>query len=490
MKRLIFVLLLLLLLSMSSSAQADFTSKLNYQGRLCDSLGIPAADDIYSMVFKIYEGPASFAELWSSGELLVEVENGLFNVQLGPIPLSVFDTGSDLYLGIQVGAEPELVPRIQLTMAPYAAHSFYSDHAYGIADYTIKDIDIHSDAEIDPAKIEDTAAVVGLGRANYFHSVNYFDNFAYFDDLTYFTDWADPIAKTYFYDSTMRVNNIGIRIGDDEDPVGYTPLYIERNFNAGSPNSRYGLMSQGINAGTGMVSGIWAKAQRTSSSSTIKNTYGVYGYGANDHSVGYAIGVYGYATGGFETYGVYGVVGGDHPDEHAGLFIGDVAIQGAIYYIGGGSRLDHPLDPENKYLYHSMVASPDMKNIYDGNAITDENGRAIVMLPDYFEAYNSNYRYQLTVIGSFAQAIVEEEIENNRFVIATDEPNIKVSWQVTGIRNDPYAQDNRLAVEQDKRDRERGLYLYPEGYDKNETESIYYEAREQARIDALGNGGE
>ncbi len=437
-----------------------------------------------------YNSPASFAELWSSGTLLVDVENGLFNVQLGPIGLAIFDTGSDLYLGIQVGANPEMLPRTQLTMAPYAAHSFYADHAYGIEDYTIKDIDVHSDAEIKSSKIKDTAAVTGWSQSNSFRNVNFFENIVHFQDEIWYLDWSNPDAKQHYYDSTMLVNNTGIRIGDDEVPVGYTPLYIQRNFNTDSPNSRYGLMSQGINAGTGMVSGIWAKAQRTSAASTIKNTYGVYGYGANDHNVGTAIGVYGYATGGYNAYGVYGVVGGDHPDEMAGMFVGDVGIGGSIYYFVGGSRIDHPLDPENKFLYHSIVESPDMKNIYDGNVITDENGRAMVTLPDYFEALNSDYRYQLTVIGSFARAIVEEEIKDNQFVIATDEPNVKVSWQVTGIRSDPYAAANRLEVVREKRDQERGLYLYPQGYGRGEEESIYFEMREQARIDALGDGGE
>ena len=61
------------------------------------------------------------------------------------------------------------------------------------------------------------------------------------------------------------------------------------------------------------------------------------------------------------------------------------------------------LDPANKYLYHSFVESPDMMNVYNGNVVTDKRGMATVVLPEYFEALNSDFRYQLTVIGRFAR---------------------------------------------------------------------------------------
>ncbi|MBN1139554.1 MAG: hypothetical protein JXM73_23460 [Anaerolineae bacterium] len=105
-----------------------------------------------------------------------------------------------------------------------------------------------------------------------------------------------------------------------------------------------------------------------------------------------------------------------------------------------------------------------MMNVYNGNVTTDAEGFATVTLPDYFEALNRDYRYQLTVIGTFAQAIIAQEIEANRFVIQTDQPGVKVSWQVTGVRQDPYAEANRIVVEEDKPPKERGTYLHPEAY--------------------------
>lgn len=159
---------------------------------------------------------------------------------------------------------------------------------------------------------------------------------------------------------------------------------------------------------------------------------------------------------------------------------GDVEIAGNISKGGGSFKIDHPLDPENKYLYHSFVESPDMMNVYNGNIITDAQGKAIVELPSYFSVLNRDFRYQLTVIGEFAQAIIAEEIENNQFTIKTDKPDVKVSWQVTGIRKDPYAVENPIEVEVDKPDYERGTYLHPEAYKKAPELGVHYN-QDQAR---------
>ncbi len=99
---------------------------------------------------------------------------------------------------------------------------------------------------------------------------------------------------------------------------------------------------------------------------------------------------------------------------------------------------------------HCAVESAELLNIYSGNVETDEDGVAVVVLQDYVEAVNRDFRYQLTVIGQFAQAIVSEGVRNNRFKIATDKPHVAVSWHVTGVRHDAYAQAHPLIVEQDK----------------------------------------
>ncbi len=143
---------------------------------------------------------------------------------------------------------------------------------------------------------------------------------------------------------------------------------------------------------------------------------------------------------------------------------GDLRVQGNLVKGSGSFKIDHPLDPRNKYLYHSFVESPDMKNIYDGVVTTDDKGFAVLTLPGWFEALNRDFRYQLTIIGngSWARARVAEEIANNRFVIETDVPNTKVSWQVTGIRKDAYAEKHRIPVEEMKPGNEQGTCLHQE----------------------------
>ncbi|RKX18888.1 MAG: hypothetical protein DRP51_08375, partial [Candidatus Zixiibacteriota bacterium] len=166
---------------------------------------------------------------------------------------------------------------------------------------------------------------------------------------------------------------------------------------------------------------------------------------------------------------------------YAGYFSGNVNITGTLSKAGGSFMIDHPLDPANKYLYHSFVESPDMMNIYNGNVTTDGDGFATVELPDYFGALNKDFRYQLTVIGDFAQAIVAEEISGNQFTIRTDKPSVKVSWQVTGIRKDAYAEANRIQVEVEKPAREKGLYLHPEAFMLGPEMQIHYQQNLEAR---------
>jgi hypothetical protein len=149
-------------------------------------------------------------------------------------------------------------------------------------------------------------------------------------------------------------------------------------------------------------------------------------------------------------------------DNYAGYFAGNVYVDGTLGKLAGSFKIDHPLDPENKYLYHSFVESPDMMNIYNGNVITDGGGYAVVEMPAWFEALNRDFRYQLTPVGQFAQVMVASEIENGRFAIRTDKGNVKVSWQVTGIRHDAYAEAHRIPVEEEKKPDEKGHYLRPE----------------------------
>ena len=221
--------------------------------------------------------------------------------------------------------------------------------------------------------------------------------------------------------------------------------------------------------------------------STITGSYGTFGSGStgvwgNSTGTGANVGVYGTSGSGGNGFGVLGQSsssnssGGGFSNSttgdalftynqsggYAAFFDGDVDVDGHLSKASGSFKIDHPLDPGNKYLYHSFVESPDMMNIYNGNATTDASGSAVVTLPEWFETLNRDFRYQLTVMGQFAQAIVANKVANHQFTIKTDKPNVEVSWQVTGIRQDAWANAHRIQVEVAKAPADRGLYLHPE----------------------------
>lgn len=166
---------------------------------------------------------------------------------------------------------------------------------------------------------------------------------------------------------------------------------------------------------------------------------------------------------------------------------GDLHVDGTLSKTAGAFKIDHPLDPENKYLLHSFVESPDMMNIYNGNIVTDASGKATVQLPDYFESLNMEFRYQLTVIGTFAQAIINKEVRNNKFEIATNQPNVKVSWQVTGIRHDAYAQKHRIPNTVDKEAKNKGKYLSPESFNQPKSKGIGYAELNEDKVSSLND---
>lgn len=144
---------------------------------------------------------------------------------------------------------------------------------------------------------------------------------------------------------------------------------------------------------------------------------------------------------------------------------GEVYVHGVLKKYAGQFQIDHPLDPTHKYLNHAFVESPDMMNIYNGNVTLDAKGIAQVKLPDWFEALNQDFRYQLTAIGKPGPNLyVSREIVKNTFEIAGGHPGGKVSWQVTGVRHDVYANAHRMEVEEDKPAAEVGTYLTPELY--------------------------
>ncbi|MBL8172902.1 MAG: hypothetical protein JNJ50_32555 [Acidobacteria bacterium] len=286
-------------------------------------------------------------------------------------------------------------------------------------------------------------------------------------------------AGLSLYDRTAGVSQRWV-IYSDRELIGTLPVSSLRLWNAGDKvrirangTVNIGPIVAGADVGDGLVveynagfaaiKGINNTGFGSAVSGISNGGAGVSGQGGTD-----GIGVFGTS---FSATG-QGVYGQNTTGGFAGYFEGDVVVTGRIFKSGGAFKIDHPLDPENKYLSHSFVESPEMMNIYNGNVTTDAEGQAVVTMPEWFQALNRDFRYQLTVIGTFAQAIVAEEISDNSFKIKTSAPNVKVSWQVTGVRQDAFANKHRIKVEEDKPATERGFYLHPDAFNQPEEKGV------------------
>jgi hypothetical protein len=279
-------------------------------------------------------------------------------------------------------------------------------------------------------------------------------------------------------------NNVFIGFAAGALETGSDKLYIANNSDTSSVLI-YGDFSTG-NVGLGTLNP--AAKLDVQGTLNVQSNNSLYG-GYLDNQIGGGDGLRAYAnvSNGNNWGAVYAVNYGTSPAiyalaDTAGYFAGHVTVTGTMSKGGGSFKIDHPLDPANKYLYHSFVESPDMKNIYDGVAVLNNRGEAWVVLPDWFQALNRDFRYQLTCIGGFAPVFVAREISGNRFQIAGGEPGMKISWQVTGIRQDAFANAHRIPVEVEKSSTERGKYLHPKEHGVSETAGIDYEASRQKEV--------
>lgn len=255
-------------------------------------------------------------------------------------------------------------------------------------------------------------------------------------------------ASTGPFSTGFRAETGSISTGFQADVgPGSTGFFAQVSDGTGVATVANGANAVGVVANANGASGIGVSAR---ANSLTGNTIGVSGFSASASGVG----VRGESS--FNGVGVHAI----SPGGLALLADGNVSVNGTLIKSAGSFRIDHPLSPQTHYLSHSFVESPDMMNIYNGNVVTDRDGYAEVTLPEWFEALNRDFRYQLTVIASFAQAAIWEEVLDNRFVIRTTEPDTKVSWQVTGIRDDPYARAHPIEVEAPKPDNKQGQYQF------------------------------
>jgi len=543
-----------------SEAKGAVPQLINFQGILRDGSGNPVANGPYSVIFTIYDAPTGVPPatnvLWSETQT-VTTSGGLFTVLLGSaiagneIPDTVFNS-PDRYLGIKVGADPEMTPRQKLSSVGYSYVS--SQWTSAAQDLFRLNGNVGIGTSAPGAKLD----VVASGPYPYAVSATGVSHGVVATGSTvgvYGSSSSGTGTGVYALGGLFGVDATGIAYGVRGISPSGTGVYGNSSSGTGvlaysssgpgvvasggtyggdftgTGGGSYGVSATGGGYGgyftgtgfgsygvyaTGESRGFFGGATSSSSnptigcsadavntsfgdayggfftgSSTSGTSYGVYGRALSGYGVyglggpygvrgeGSTHGVYGVAhnNGG---YGVYGSNGGNS-GTWAGYFSGDthmtgnLEVIGFIFKPGGGFKIDHPTDPANKYLYHSFVESPDMKNIYDGVVTIDAKGEATVTLPDWFGAVNKDFRYQLTCIGGFAPVYVADKIKNNRFRIAGGTPGLEVSWQITGIRQDAYASAHRIPVEEVKSDKERGKYLHPKEQGVSETLGMNYE---------------
>jgi hypothetical protein len=292
------------------------------------------------------------------------------------------------------------------------------------------------------------------------------------------TDTSTPLIKGTFPNTDLTFKATNITADGNFSVTGLTSLATLTASGNSTFNGNMGIGTSPSSSYTLHVTDSYYGLRSEANTSSGDYTYGLYGRATGASVANYAVRGYAYSTTGGYKYGIYGYAGGSGPC-FAGYFSGNVHVTGTLSQAKQETKIDHPLDPENKYLNHSSVSSDEMKNIYDGIVFLDNNGNAVVDLPDWFEALNTNFRYQMTSIGKPSPNLyVSKKISNGTFEIAGGDPGTEICWQITGTRKDNYAKSNPLDVETAKSTDETGLYMHPESFGMAEERGIDFKKRE------------
>lgn len=495
MKRILLALITISTISFGSNGQAPQGFK--YQAVVRDAANGVLMNQPVGMRLSIKQGtiagPSVYIETFSETSNafgLVNLEVGSGTVVAGSFSVINWSAGPyfiETALDATGGTTYAVMGTSQLMSVPYALHSKTAENVIN---------DLVNDADSDPNNEIQTLQVTGqtlaISGGNVITLPTPTGN-----SLDQAYDAGGPGAGRIITTDAGAVeltnataNGIGIRATTSNSGVGmyslssnpantYSGIQSLTNASSGLVSAIIGSSSGGasgvsgqIEPGASGIAGVYGNNLRTNGG------YGTYGIGHSgtvgetNYQLGFglygrnydAIGPLGNAVG---TYG-YGYIGvwGDQTDPlgYSVYANGDFGAAGTKAF-----AIDHPLDPAHKYLKHYSIESNEVLNMYRGTIAFNENGEATVKMPDYFDAVNANFSYQLTPIGGYAPLFIKEKLADGQFVIGGGELGMEVSWTVYAERNDPYLQQHpeSKAVEVEKEVWNQGKYLQPDLYDQS-----------------------
>lgn len=442
--------------------QTPLTTAVTYQGRLND--GGSVAVGPYDFQFRLFDASIGGTQV---GPTLcadnVGVTDGLFTVALD---FGDQFAGDERFLDIEVRADTgldctnqagfvSLTPRQALTATPNALFSLNADRLDGLDSTTF--------LQTIPVPLTLSANVDGF--------VINAENSSTFTPTGGVSGQSTSTTGTTFgvRGSSNSTSGRGVQ--------GYASRTSGTNYGVhGSTESTSGrgVFGHALN-GTGSTYGGYFQSNSSTGIGAygLGNSYGVFGESSNATGRG----VYGFASapGANNATGVYGR--NDSTNGWAVFAQGKFGASGTKSFC-----IDHPDDPQNKYLLHYSTESPEVLNAYSGTIRLDGEGQAVVELPRYFAKINCDPRYTLTAVGApmpmlhvareidqsaliaGAKAAAGEVAPGCSFLIAGGAPGGKVSWRVEARRNDLWVRQRGAPVEVEKQGPERGSYQHPELY--------------------------
>jgi hypothetical protein len=485
MKRFVFITLLFFSFSYSF---AQIPRTISYQGVLTGTDGSPVKDGMVSLTFRLYNVSNGGDTLWQETQDVM-VSKGIFNVILGSKTSLNLPFDEQYWLGVSVESGEELNPRTALTASPYSLNSYS----------TIAETKPGQGLIIRNSSGETTHQLNTDGSAMHTGESVFWGGITSGDTATALDTLSNPLLDTTI--NKKGGFKMSIITGQASIPkIGFKSkgtqvgVYGEGGDYGiwGFSKQKWGVFGESI-TGKGVV-GV----------TSGNGSYGVEGYSPQNFGIyghsHFSVGIVGktlsstlpaiWSQGKLKIDDVpaapnqdrFLVWDTDHIVKYrtTSSLAFDGILQDKPFLVKIGStevfkvdtsvsvngdvnvngtlvasviqaetkqfRIDDPLDPEHKYLNHTSVESSEMKNVYDGEVVLDRNGEAVVSLPDWFQALNIDYRYQLTCIGGYAPVYIKEEIHNNRFKIAGGQEGLKICWLVTGVRNDKFAREHRMKV--------------------------------------------